>query len=291
MIHLVYKPGTHSPAIPWDLAKNQNMILMPLGDIHFGSQDFPTQHLKDNIQWALDHGCTFLGMGEYLDFTSSSQRQSMGVLRESTKEIIDDMIKEQANELMEILSPTASHWIGLLEGDHRWDFVGGTSVDQYLCGLLHTKFLGTSAMVRISAGVRGHPEADTILYAHHGIGSSRTAGGHLNRVEDLLKAMDADIYLMGHSHPKVGTVLDRQDITSDYIHYHRTKILARTGSWLKGYISHGPLPLTEPASKSRGTYVEQRAYTPSALGSICIGIGYEQINESKFYRPALHLSL
>jgi hypothetical protein len=291
MIHLTYRPHPYNPPIPWDLAKNQNMILMPIGDIHFGSKDFPVQHLKDNIAWALDHGCTFLGMGEYLDFTPSSQRQGMGVLRESTREIIDDLIMGQTTELFEILIKTRGHWIGLLEGDHRWDFVGGNSADQYLCGLLDCKFLGTSAMVRISAGVRGHPEADTILYVHHGIGSSRTAGGHLIQVENLLKTFDADIYLMGHSHAKVGTPIDRQSVTSDGIHYHRTKILARTGAWLKAYSGHEPLSLDEPSINSRGSYAEQKAYMPSALGGICIGIGYEQIHGSRFYTPALHLSL
>jgi hypothetical protein len=291
MIHLTYKPSAYNPPIPWDLAKNQNMILMPIGDVHFGSKDFPVQHLKDNIQWALDHGCTFLGMGEYLDFTPSSQRQGLGVLRESTREIIDDLITGQANELFEILAPTRGRWIGLLEGDHRWDFVGGNSVDQYLCELLGCEFLGTSAMVRISAGVKGHPEADTILYAHHGIGSSRTAGGHLNQVENLLKIIDADIALMGHSHAKVGTTVDRQYISPDNIHYHRSKVIARTGAWLKAYASHGPLPLADPAVNSRGTYAEAKAYQPSALGGICIGIGYERITNSKYYKPALHLSL
>lgn len=291
MIHLTYKPKKITPNIKWDLAKNQSMIIMPIGDIHFGSDDFPTEHLINNIKWALDRGCTFLGMGEYLDFAAGSQRQHMGVLRESTRKTIDDMILEKANQLFDILAPTRGKWIGMLEGDHRWDFTGGNSVDQYICQLLECPFLGTSAMVRIAAGVKGHPEADTILYAHHGIGSSRTAGGHLIQVENLLKIFDFDIGLMGHSHGKVGTVVDRQAVTPDGIHYHRSKILARTGACLKAYASHGPLPLSEPAINSRGSYVEQRAYQPSALGGIIIGIGYEQIHKSRYYRPALHLSI
>jgi hypothetical protein len=291
MIHLTHKPVKYEPRFSWDLAKNQKMILMPLGDIHYGSRDFPLNHLCDNISWAIDHGCTFLGMGEYLDFTSHSQRSHMGVLRESTKEILDQMVLEQAQELLSVLAPTKGKWVGMLEGDHRWDFLGGTSVDQYLCSELKCPFLGTSAMIRIAAGVKGHPEADTILYAHHGIGSSRTSGGHLIQVENLLKTFDADIYLMGHSHAKVGSPIDRQCISPDGIHYHRTKILARTGAWLKGYTSSGPLKLNEPAISSRGSYVEQKAYQPAALGGICIGIGWEQIHKSRFYKPALHLSL
>jgi hypothetical protein len=113
----------------------------------------------------------------------------------------------------------------------------------------------------------------------------------LIQVENLLKTFDADIYLMGHSHAKVGTPIDRQAVTPDNIHYHRTKIIARTGAWLKVYAGSEPLPLKQSAHLSRGSYAEQRAYMPSALGGIIIGIGYEQINGSRFYRPALHLSL
>jgi hypothetical protein len=291
MIHLTHKPVAYKPLVTWDLAKNQKMILMPIGDVHFGSEGFPTQHLIDNLDWAIEHGCTFIGMGEYLDFTSQSQRQHLGVLRDSTKQIMDDMVLEQAQQLLDILAPTKGRWIGMLEGDHRWDFLGGNSVDQYLCKELKCAFLGTSAMVRIDAGVKRHPEADTILYVHHGIGSSRSAGGHLIQVENLLKIMDGDIFLMGHSHGKVGSTIDRQAVTPDGIHYHRSKILARTGAWLRVYAGHEPLPNDEPAHKSRGSYAEAKAYSPSALGGVIIGIGYEQIHGSRFYRPALHLSI
>ena len=291
MIYLTYKPKKIQQEVPWQLAKNQTAIIMPLGDIHFGSKDFPAKHLIDNISWALSRGCLFIGLGEYLDFTSESQRKLTGQMRDSSRSHIDDAVRYKADELFEILAPTKGRWIGMIEGDHRWDFLGGTSVDQYLCGLLGCDFLGTSSLIRLSAGIKNHPEADCIFYVHHGIGTSRTSGGNLLQVENLIKTFDADVFLMGHSHAKVGAPIDRQAISPDGVHYHRTKILARTGAWLKGYVSHAPLPLTDPVINSRGTYVEQRAYTPSALGGIVIGVGYEQIPGSKYYKPALHLSL
>src|SRR4030042_1804564 len=154
-------------------------------------------------------------MGEYLDFPSQSQRAILGPLRDSIKEDIDKMVRENVEKLADILRPTKGYWVGLIEGDHRWIFQDSTSADQYLCQLLQCDFLGTSSLVRIAMGVNHHPEADTILYVHHGIGSSRTSGGHLNRVEDLLKIWEADIYLMGHSHAKVASPLDRQYISPD----------------------------------------------------------------------------
>lgn len=280
------------------LAKNQQMILMPLGDIHYKpDKDFPVKKLQQHVQWGLDRGAWFLGMGEYLDFTSASQRKLLHPLRDHQKEIIDDFVLKMAQDLYEVLEPSRGRWIGMLEGDHRWEFtsknLAGRSCDQYLCELLECDFLGTSSFIRLHSkdAPKSHPEADCLVYAHHGIGSSRTQGGHLHRVEDLLKWVNADIYLMGHSHGKASAPIDRQEISPDGIHYHRTKLIARTGAWLQAYLSKKPQPLTHPAGISRGTYQEQYAYTPSALGGICIGIGHEQIKDSRFYRPTIHCSL
>jgi len=264
---------------------------MPIGDIHYGVQDFPTNKLKTNIKWALDRGCIFLGMGDYFDFASSTQRSIMRSLREATAQQIDDATRTEADKLYEeILEPTKGRWLGLLEGNHRWTFQDATTVDQYLCSLLGCDFLGTSATIRVhlDKAPKGHYEADTVIFAHHGIGSSRKIGGHLNRVEDLLAWIDADIYLMGHSHAKIFAPLDFQYITPDGVHTHRTKLIARTGSWYKGYASKGPLPLTTAAYMSRGTYIEQQAYMPTAMGSPCFGMGFEQIVGSKYYKPAIH---
>jgi hypothetical protein len=162
--------------------------------------------------------------------------------------------------------------LGLLEGDHRHTYetgeMAGRSVDQQIAIALQIDFLGTSALIRLHPWgfEEEHYEGDTILYAHHGVGYSRLAGTQLNRVEDLMRWINADIFLMGHSHAKVNAPVDQQNISPDGIHYHRTKIIARTGGWLRAYLSRQPQPLEMPASVSRGSYVEQKAMAPSSLG-------------------------
>lgn len=280
--------------IPYGVVENQHALLMPMGDIHFGVQDFPLKKFEATIKWAIDRGCMFIGMGEYLDFTSASQRNVFGGLRESVRQQIDIGIRQLVEDIYEVLRPTKGRWLGMLEGDHYWEFTDDhTSADQYLCKLLECDFLGTSAWIRVHPvkAPKDHIEADTIIYAHHGIGGSRKLGGHLNRVEDLLSWIDADLYLMGHSHAKIFGPVDYQIMTPDGVHSHRTRMIARTGGWLKGYVSHDPLSLITPAIQSRGTYVEKKAYPPSALGAPCFGIGFEKIEHSKYFKPAIHGSL
>lgn len=277
------------------LAENQYMLLMPVGDVHYQTRGWPEQKFKDHIAWGLDRGAYFIGMGEFLDSASESQRQVAAQFREETKETLDDLMRESADNLIYLLKETKGRWIGAIEGDHRWDFSSAPagepqSLDQYICRALGTDFLGSEGWIRITPGIKGHPEADTLLLAHHGVGGGSTAGGHLNRVEQQVKGFEADVYLMGHSHSKAATAVDRQYLSPSNAHYHRTKVLARTGGWLLGYNSSGPLPLNERPSRSRGSYVERKALQPSALGGAAIGIGYEEV-EKGFYRPTLHYSV
>ena len=293
MITYQHRYKTIKQKVPFALTTNQKMLLMPVGDIHFGSKGWPKTKFVDHLKWGMERGAWFLGVGEYLDFASFSQRKQMAPLRDHVKDQISHMLNEQTWKFYDLISFTKGRWIGLLEGDHFWEYEDGTTCDQMLCRLLGAKFLGTSSYIRLTPNdsPKGHHEADTIVYVHHGIGSARLAGSHLHRVEDMLKWIDADIYLMGHTHAKVSAPLDRQYITPDEIHYHRTKIIARTGGFMRGYYSQKPMELTKPAAHSRGSYIEQRAYTPSAMGGLCIGIGYEKIDKSTFYRPTLHYSV
>jgi hypothetical protein len=283
----------HKQIIPFEVVQNQHAILMPIGDIHWGVEDFPLSKLKTNIKWAVDRGCVFLGMGDYLDFASCTQRAILKQLRDTTATQIDNAIKREVEDLFEVLRSTKGLWLGILEGNHRWTFQDSTTADQYLCSLLQCDFLGTSSAIRVHPVMapKQHPEADTIVFCHHGVGSSRKLGGHLNRVEDLMEWFDADLYLMAHSHAKIFAPMDYQSITPDGVHTHRTKLVARTGSFYKGYASHSPLPLTESAQKSRGNYIEEKAYPPSAMGAPCFGIGFEKIGGSRFYKPAIHGSM
>ena len=286
-----YKPVKQE--IPFILAENQKTMLMPIGDVHYGSKGWPKNKFVEHMKWGMERGALFLGVGEYLDFTSFSQRKQLAPLRDEVKDEISSMTKDKTWELYDLLAFTKGRWVGMLEGDHYWEFEDGTTCDQMLCRLLKTEFLGTSSHIRLTpnGAPKGHPEADTLIYVHHGIGSARLSGGHLHRVEDMLKWIEADIYLMGHTHAKVSAPIDRQYISPDGVHYHRTKTIARTGGWLRGYYSHKPLDLTKPAAHSRGSYVERKAYTPSAMGGLCIGIGYELIDKSAYYRPTIHYSV
>ncbi|MFA5808735.1 MAG: hypothetical protein WC935_00175 [Thermoleophilia bacterium] len=293
MIIHKYKTQPVEAETPFQLASNQQILLMPVGDIHYLSQDWPQNKVLDHFKWGMDRGAYFLGVGEPIDLASASQRAIMSPLRDSVKKELNGLMTDVVERFVRLLDFTRGRWIGFMEGDHYWMFENGTTTDQMICTYMGCKFLGDASLIRLTypEAPRAHPEADCIIYAHHGFGSSRLSGGQLHRVEDLLKFIDADIYLMGHSHAKVSAPIDRQAVTPDGVHHHRTKVLARTGAFMKSYLSSAPLGLDEPAVRSRASYAEKAAYMPAAMGGLCFGIGYEKIPGSAYYRPTIHYSV
>ena len=270
---------------------------MPVGDVHAWSAGWPAKKFAEHIKWGVDRGAYFLGMGEYLDFTSGSQRQLLRGMRDSQRQQIDDAMRYNNERLFKLMEPSKGRWLGLLEGHHYHEFVEGTTTDQELCQMLAAPFLGTSTLLDIRLGGKGRAGTGctVTLYAHHGAGGGgRKQGGHLHRVEDLLSWIEADIYLMGHTHAQPTAPVDRLYRTRDGHLYHRTKILARTGGFLRGYAQAPVSALDKPAGRSRGSYVEQSALSPSALGGIVLSLGIKRITNGgkmDIIVPDVHVSL
>jgi hypothetical protein len=293
ILHDVTFTKQQQPKYSFKLTPHQQILLMPVGDVHAGSEGWPAQRFKDHIQWGIDRGAYFLGMGEYLDFTSTSQREVLRGLRDSQRRQIDDDRRGDVEKLYKPIETSTGRWLGLLEGDHYYEFLDGTTTDQYLCQLLKAPFLGTSTLfdVRLKSG-RGNNGCTVTIFAHHGSGGGRRRGMHLHRVEDMMTIAEADIYLMGHSHSKISDPVDRLYRTPGGYLYHRTKILARTGGFLRGYV--GRPPQDGPAYKSRGSYVEAGAYSPSALGGLVLSLGYKRVvgtDGKDIIIPDLHMSI
>lgn len=254
---------------------------MPIGDIQWaGDQaEVALGMLKRHIQWGVDHGAYFIGMGDYVDTFSPSNRARLtgAALYDTAVKALDKDAELRVDELYrEALKPSKGRWLGLLEGHHYHQFRNGMTTDQYLADKLDAKFLGTSAYVRLlfraSKPSASHPKMGSVMiWCHHGAGSSGTQGGSLNKIAAVANSWDADIYLMGHHHRKNGAPIDYVRPVypprgKPHLSY-KTKLLVVTGSFLKGYIEgrrDGIVP--------RGGYVEQKMLNPVQLGGVLVKI-------------------
>jgi len=253
----------------------EELRLMPIGDIQFtGLPDDPCdiKRLKRHIEWGVENDVIFIGMGDYTDFASPSNRarlKSAG-LYDTAQIVLEQAAETGLDKLKKILEPTKGRWLGLLEGHHFYEFDDGTTTDMQLARFLDAPFLGNCAMIRLTF-VRGESSGvNCVIWAHHGVGSGITAAAPLNRLERVATHFDADIYLMGHHHKAASALLDRLCLTSRGRPrlVDRTKALVATGSFLRGYMQGSG----RKYGRAQGTYVEQKMLMPVALGGPLITI-------------------
>jgi hypothetical protein len=244
---------------------NEPIYLIPFGDIHRSSPMCDITRWADFLDWAKSKKrAYFLGMGDYDDLGSTSEREILNnaKLHDSTKITLEQLYMKHVKTLTKELAFTQGRLIGLLDGNHYGLFSDGTTTTQRMCQLLECKYLGANAFIRlafVNKPLRANNTVD--VWAHHGKGSARLTGGSLNRVEQMLETAEADICLMGHDHRKSVALKSRLKLqgSGDSLRLSRRKILiGRTGSFLRGY---------EPDEAS---YVVDACLNPTELGVIKI---------------------
>lgn len=246
--------------------KSHKACVAPLGDIQWSGSRGPSaiDSVRRHIARALELDAWFIGMGDYTDFLSPSNRQRLAAsaLYDTAEDVIDEKAHELVEELYElILKPTKGRWLGLLEGHHYYEGQGSTS-DQWLATMLDAPFLGTSAYIQLNP-------SGVVILAHHGQGNSVLPTGPLNKLYHYSHGLvGADLYLIGHTTKLSVARLSRptpdwskNDLT------HRDIFLVNTGGFSKSSIvghTHGRIP--------RGEYAEVKMLTPSPLAAPLIHI-------------------
>ena len=261
--------------ITWKVMENETVTIMPIGDAQVGVDAADVKRLKSHIAWGhhIKHAM-FLGMGDYVDMASPSNRHALknaGLYDTVTDALFEKAFKD-IDVFMEAAAVSMGSWLGLLQGHHYYENLEGDQTsDMYIADSLKAPFLGDSAIIRIifdkHKDVDGLPvKAD--IWCHHGRGGGASVAAPINYLEKIARGFDADIYLMGHQHKKIAAPIDEIYYARNGRMLHHTKLLACTGSFLKGYLADS---LSE--GRAGGTYVEKGMMTPVSLGGIVIELG------------------
>lgn len=252
---------------------HEQVCIAPIGDIQWTGKSGHTAlgSLQRHIHTALQYNAHFIGMGDYIDFMSPSNRTRIrsAALYDTAEDVIEAAgIGLMEEILKEALEPTKDRWIGLLEGHHFSSLKDGTTTDTLLAKRLGTVPLGTSALVRIEflakTGAKKPRYVSVVLWAHHGAGGGTLPGAPLNKLYHQVASWErVDIFLMGHTTKMPSTRLSRPfpDWEVQSLE-HRDILLVNTGGFCKSSIvgsRSGPIP--------RGDYAEQGMMTPSPLSA------------------------
>lgn len=248
-----------------EVATGRPFKLIPFGDVHRDSDMHADEHWQRFLAHAKrQKNAVFLGMGDYTDGVSTSERMVLSGLHDTTKTTMKDKYLGVAETLHRELEFMKGRCIGMLGGNHYFDFGDGDTTDHVLAASLGAKFLGVCSFIRLSMTFKGRPNtrAHLDIFAHHGKGGGVLPGSTFNTLEKMQQSADADFYLMGHDH-KLGCIPSSPRLKlvstgpkAELNVRERQPWLGRTGSFLKAY---------EPG---RVSYNVDAARSPCALGWI-----------------------
>ncbi len=244
---------------------NDPVHLIPFGDIHRSSPMCHEEKWLEMLDWAKTRkNILFLGMGDYDDLASTSERVILSDkrLHDSSAQTLEELYMKHTENLVKEIKFMNGRLIGLMEGNHYAEFQDGTTSTQRMCRMLETKYLGVSSFIRLTVKCKSK-SASIDIWAHHGKGASGLIGGSLNGVQKMAEAAEADIYLMGHDHKKSVGMMDKLTLKegkgSLNLH-HRKQLYIRTGSFLKAY------------EDGKRSYVADAMLNPTNLGVVKIAI-------------------
>lgn len=224
---------------------NEPLHLVIFGDVHRDSPNHAEGAWKDFLVHArgLKHAL-FLGMGDYVDSASSSERACLDhakdLLHETTRKDLAELADAKVKLLARELSFTRGKLIGLLNGNHWFHWSDDTNTDQRLCRELDTTYLGVSCFIRLYLKPATGGTYALDIWAHHGAGAGRLMGGSINRVDQMREHAEADIYIMGHDHKRMAVPATPR---LSLVHNGRAGLevkqrqqwLVRSGSFLASY--------------------------------------------------------
>jgi len=200
---------------------------------------------KEFLDWAkTKKNCYFIGMGDYDDLASTSEREILRNphLHDSTKDTLEEMYTKHVDRFYKEISFMKGRLVGLIEGNHYSVFSSGITTTQLLALRMGCKYLGVSSFIRLVLKKGEHHAHNLDVWAHHGLGGGRTLGASINKLEQMYGLSTARINLMGHDHKKQIALRNRftlMHVNNGSVTLEDQKVLlARTGSFLKGYVEN-----------------------------------------------------
>ena len=255
----------HSTALPW-----APIMIMPIGDIQYSGSGGPSDlnRLKKQLAWGVENKCYYIGMGDYIDFLSPSNRARLKAsgLYDTAEDVIDQAATTLENELFKVLAPTRGRWITLVEGHHYYHHMDGTTTGQRMATFLGAKYGGDAVLTRVTfrKSETNHASVSTKLFIHHGVGSSSTLSGPLPRMERFAARCLAQVFFIGHYHTQDVKVFDALDISDHGMPHltHVTRCIVQTGSFMHGWQQGSHI-----GGRPSGHYPEQKLLAPVTLGA------------------------
>lgn len=257
--------------------------IYPVADVQLGGAGVDVtafrEFVRDIVNDPVGH---IIGVGDYTDSISPSNRKLLsaafvkGELYDTVREMVDGAAIQYAEEFIELVAPTVGQWDAVLKGHHLHEYVEREAnglhtlrtTDHDIADAMGAPYLGEPgttinvAMITYRFPKVGKRRPVLRVLAMHGQGGSSTWSGPLNQLEKMMRAFNADIYLVAHHHKLVAAraVKLNEDPKAPTKLQATDSVLVAAGSWMRGYM------LNET------TYAEDGLMVPLATGAPIIHV-------------------
>lgn len=178
-----------------DLSQFSKIYLVPLADLHQGSRDADYEISDGYIRWIQEHENAFTIInGDALNCS----------WKDSTPELYEDLITpdDAYKALLARLMPIKDKVLMVTRGGHEYSIFHKVGVDfsaRLAYDLGDIPYKPDGGMVGIQLSLNNHKLIFT-CYATHGWSSGRTIGAKARMPEELALGIEADCYIVSHTH-------------------------------------------------------------------------------------------
>jgi len=255
-----------------------------LGDVHLSAEGCDVDLLNQVLnRWKKDSkNALYFTMGDLNDFASGSERKALGdgSIHESTQAMFDKVARKHVMDLVKKCEFMRGQFIGSIEGNHKWEFGakhGFMTSDQMFAQELGGEWLGGLGIVTLAYESRNNSSSKQVVLAlRHGQAGGKLVGTSYNQVADMIRVVEADIYVQGHNHkagalhgderpyPKRARDTEHKVISTNHGFTAKAPLLCRSGSFLKTYVDNVP------------NYGVARGYPAAHLGALEVTVEFRR---------------
>lgn len=168
--------------------------IIPLGDLHLGDVNCNMAKIEEKIDYIKSRiGCYCILNG---DLANNTIKASVGNVYD---EEYNPM--EQIAKIVELFKPIRDKILLITCGNHERRTYKETGIDiMYMVAMqlgILDKYTSETAVLFVSFG---HYKNCYSIYVSHGAGGGTKAGSKINKLAEMSRVVDADIYVHSHTH-------------------------------------------------------------------------------------------
>ena len=175
--------------------------IMPVADYHWADPNSDHDKIAEDLAYIHNHdNCFCILNGDLMDCAIAS---SIGDTYGATLSPMDEL-----RECVKLFQPIAQKILCVVPGNHerRHYKTNGIDLTELMCRQIgiEDRYSPTTALLFIRFGEQNGKQHNRkvpyTVYVSHGNGGGRKEGGKIQRLVDISTIVDADCYIVGHTH-------------------------------------------------------------------------------------------